>query len=241
MPYLTGNSIPGTFRCKVIRIPDDLTFMDILNGALLELTYPWNYEKDGALTPQQMADEFFAVYDNFTLEQCDMREIGEIAVIAGSATIPKWLRCDGAAVSRTAYAALFARIATHYGSGNGSTTFNLPNIVGRSPVGSGTGYPEGTVFGNAAQSLVTGQLPAHSHFINDPGHAHFEQVGSTPAYLGTGGTGRNAMGAVVTSNTTRVITDSGTTGITAANTGSGGSIDMYHPVQGVPYYIYSGV
>lgn len=39
-----------------------------------------------------------------------------------------WLQCNGAAVSRTTYAALFAKIGTKYGSGNGSTTFNLPNL-----------------------------------------------------------------------------------------------------------------
>lgn len=39
-----------------------------------------------------------------------------------------WLQCNGAAVSRTTYAALFAKIGTKYGSGDGSTTFNLPNL-----------------------------------------------------------------------------------------------------------------
>ena len=39
-----------------------------------------------------------------------------------------WLQCNGAAVSRTTYAALFAVIGTKYGSGDGSTTFNLPNL-----------------------------------------------------------------------------------------------------------------
>jgi hypothetical protein len=46
-----------------------------------------------------------------------------------------WLLCDGSAVSRTTYADLFAVISTTYGSGDGSTTFNLPNLKGRVPVG----------------------------------------------------------------------------------------------------------
>lgn len=58
---------------------------------------------------------------------------------AGS-TIPSgWLECDGSAVSRTTYAALFTAIGTTWGIGDGSTTFNLPNAVDRVPIGAGTG------------------------------------------------------------------------------------------------------
>ena len=50
-------------------------------------------------------------------------------MISAFHTVPEgWLQCNGAAVSRTTYAALFAVIGTKYGSGNGSTTFNLPNL-----------------------------------------------------------------------------------------------------------------
>ena len=54
----------------------------------------------------------------------------------GAGSAPSgWLLCDGTAVSRTTYAALFAVISTTYGVGNGSTTFNLPNLKGKVPVG----------------------------------------------------------------------------------------------------------
>lgn len=60
---------------------------------------------------------------------------GDYKMIAG-ATIPDgWLLCNGAAVSRTTYSKLFAAIGTKYGSGNGSTTFNLPNFNGRHVLG----------------------------------------------------------------------------------------------------------
>lgn len=50
-------------------------------------------------------------------------------MISAFHTVPEgWLQCNGAAVSRTTYAALFAVIGTKYGSGDGSTTFNLPNL-----------------------------------------------------------------------------------------------------------------
>lgn len=54
---------------------------------------------------------------------------------AGSSSPSGWLLCDGSAVSRTAYAELFAAISTTYGTGDGSTTFNLPDMRGRAPVG----------------------------------------------------------------------------------------------------------
>lgn len=57
--------------------------------------------------------------------------VGVVQAFAGSSTPSGWLLCDGSAVSRTTYAKLFSVIGTTYGSGNGSTTFNLPNLTNR--------------------------------------------------------------------------------------------------------------
>lgn len=65
----------------------------------------------------------------------DSTPAGVIVAYAGSAAPSGWLFCDGSAVSRTTFAALFAAIATAYGSGDGSTTFNLPDLRGRVAVG----------------------------------------------------------------------------------------------------------
>ena len=56
---------------------------------------------------------------------------GMIAFIHATDVPDRWLLCNGAAVSRTTYANLFAKIGVTYGSGDGSTTFNLPNLDGR--------------------------------------------------------------------------------------------------------------
>lgn len=58
---------------------------------------------------------------------------------AGASAPAGWLLCSGQAISRTTYAGLFAAISTAFGAGDGSTTFNLPDLRGRSPVGVGTG------------------------------------------------------------------------------------------------------
>jgi len=79
----------------------------------------------------------------------------------GGATAPSgWLVCDGTAVSRTAYAALFAAIGTTYGTGDSSTTFNLPDLRTRVAVGVGTGRALASV-GGSADAVV----PTHSHSV----------------------------------------------------------------------------
>ena len=67
---------------------------------------------------------------------------GVVQAFAGSTTPQGWLLCDGSAVSRTDYAALFAVIGTSYGAGDGSTTFNLPNLVDKFVEGSATAGTE---------------------------------------------------------------------------------------------------
>lgn len=70
--------------------------------------------------------------------------VGQVIAYAGNNTLPEgYLLCDGSAVSRTDYADLFAVIGTTYGTGDGSTTFNLPNLVGRFIEGGSTA---GTVY-----------------------------------------------------------------------------------------------
>jgi long-subunit fatty acid transport protein len=64
---------------------------------------------------------------------------GSMAMFAGSTAPTGWLLCQGQAVSRTANAALFAAIGTTWGAGDGSTTFNVPDLRGRAPIGAGTG------------------------------------------------------------------------------------------------------
>ena len=61
--------------------------------------------------------------------------VGSVIAFAGSSIPTGYLACNGAAVSRTTYADLFAAIGTTYGVGDGSTTFNLPNLAGRTIVG----------------------------------------------------------------------------------------------------------
>jgi microcystin-dependent protein len=89
--------------------------------------------------------------------------IGVMHPYAGAAAPTGWLVCDGSTVSRTTYAQLFAVCGTTYGSGDGSTTFGLPNTVDRIPVGSGVKFIRGEVGGSETFTLTTAQLPSHTH------------------------------------------------------------------------------
>lgn len=91
---------------------------------------------------------------------------GTILPFAGSVMPPGFQKCDGTALSRTTYARLFAAIGTTYGAGDGSTTFNVPDLRGRFPMGFGTG---GGLGGNEGAAEVS-RNPSHYHTI--PNHNH---------------------------------------------------------------------
>ena len=88
---------------------------------------------------------------------------GTIHEFAGGTAPSGWLLCDGAAVSRTTYAALFAVCGTAFGSGDNSTTFNIPNLKGRVPVGLDSGQTEfnvrGKTGGAKTHTLTMAQIP----------------------------------------------------------------------------------
>ena len=88
------------------------------------------------------------------LPSADTLPIGSYIQFAGSQAPVGFLVCNGGAVSRTTYSELFAVIGTTYGSGDGSTTFNLPNLTDRFLQGSST---SGTVK-NAGLPNITGDI-----------------------------------------------------------------------------------
>lgn len=93
---------------------------------------------------------------------------GDVKLTARITPPSGWLLCDGAAVSRTTYDDLFTAIGTSYGVGDGSTTFNVPNFLGRAVLGAGSGSgltarAKGDKAGAETHTLVTAELASHNH------------------------------------------------------------------------------
>jgi microcystin-dependent protein len=94
---------------------------------------------------------------------------GAISLWATSTAPTGYRICNGDEISRSTFADLFAVIGTTYGAGNGSTTFNLPNLKGRVPVGFDSAQTEfdalGETGGAKTHTLTEAQMPAHSHGV----------------------------------------------------------------------------
>lgn len=105
-------------------------------------------------------------------------------------TIPAgYLVANGQAVSRILYPELFAVYGTFYGAGDGSTTFNVPNLMNRF-VRCGTLEQRGVTAEDSIRSHTHGVTQeSHYHNVNDSGHTHSTTVGSAGTHSHTGSTG----------------------------------------------------
>lgn len=116
---------------------------------------------------------------------------GMIMAYAPSGAPSGWLRCDGSAVSRTAYSALFSAIGITYGAGDGTTTFNLPDTDGRTLVAAGIAsyvgtkmYAAGNVEGRDEITLDIANIPPHSHSTADNGTGSGRYMSVASPYQG---------------------------------------------------------
>lgn len=183
----------------------------------------------------------------------DIKPTAIQAVQSATLITTAWLLCDGSAVSRTTYSALYTALgsaSSPWGQGDGSTTFNVPDFRGRALVGHGTvnttGQPTiaiGGTGGSANHILTTAQLPAHNHAVTDPEHDHKTYANNTnyqaiytDATVSATKLDKTGSGTNVTYNATNV-TQKAATGVTTKDTGTGTAVSLMQPYAGVQWLI----
>jgi microcystin-dependent protein len=156
-PLATETYVDDAISALIDTAPDTLNTLNELAAAL-------NDDQNFATT---VTDSIATKLD--ASEATVLSPPGSITLFAWSSAPSGWLLCQGQAVSRTTYAALFAVIGTTYGAGNGSTTFTVPNLKGRVPVGLDSGDASfnalGETGGAKTHTLTSAQsgVPAHGH------------------------------------------------------------------------------
>jgi microcystin-dependent protein len=91
--------------------------------------------------------------------------VGEIRMFGGNFAPAGWAFCQGQTLPISQYNTLYQLIGTTYG-GNGTTTFNLPDLRGRVPVHQGNAFVMGALAGEENHTLTTSELPSHSHTVS---------------------------------------------------------------------------
>ena len=190
--------------------------------------------------------------------------IGSILMFAGETAPDGWLLCNGQAVSRTDYADLFAVIGVAYGSGDTSTTFNLPDLGGRVPVGVNDTYLVGGHGGSETHYITTDEMPSHNHTASTASagnHNHATTNGFrylTYNYTDTSSTGvsERAVAKASSGNYIAPVVNSSKTDwqgwdtvqtggahthtVTVTDSGGGEAISLMQPYVNVNYIIYAG-
>lgn len=162
--------------------------------------------------------------------RADSPIVGEVRTWTTNTAPAGWLICDGSALDRTTYSDLYGVIGITYGAGNGSTTFNLPNTLGRNIIGRNVNDGQfaglNTSGGEKSHTLTISEVPSHTHTITING----AQVRSAA----TSGSGANNV------NNDSGFNTGGLQWLTQP-TGGSGSHNVLDPYIVMNFIIYTGV
>jgi microcystin-dependent protein len=231
----------------------------VAGGAVVLASVPHTFSPGETLTAANLNGNFTALDQRIAALEAVLLPAGTIAAYggpsganadAGAAALPAgWLLCDGSAVSRTTYASLFAAIGINFGGGDGITTFNLPDLRGRTIIGAGhgsglTGRTLGQALGEETHTLSANEMPAHNHTVTDPGHTHTvgpssSTNGQVALYNSSSTCGLYCGNQEVPIQMGQAISASATTGITLQPAGASAAHNVMQPSVVLNYLIKS--
>lgn len=236
---LNQNSL---LEVKSTQMADQVTTLGPSN---VDATYAVNGDlwfNNGAGTPVQITTG-----NQVNVSSTALVPSGVIWPYGGTSAPTGFLLCDGTAVSRTTYSALFLTIGTTFGNGDGSTTFNLPNMKGRVPVGAGT-YTDpvlgsvtrtlGTSAGEASHVQTLSEMATHDHGGGAHTHQTVKLVSSSIGLTNTNSVAQaRSLGDAADYNLVSDNTAGANAGITSstANIGYAGLSDPANVMQ--PYVV----
>lgn len=229
--WLTKSDIPE--RVTVcISLPDSEAWQADFRGAFLSLTISENWEEHDALSSEEMADEWRAVFFDFVNGACSMIPVGTVMAYAGTSEPEGFVFCRGQSLLVADYPALYNIVGGIFGDFIDEEHFNIPDFRRRVAlgvdVGLGPPWDIGDEGGELAHTLTVGEMPIHTH-TQSP-HSHLNYV---------------VNGGVAGSNQWRPVDAAGAGGYfpsaseTAVNqnSGSGNSHNNTQPYLAVNYMI----
>lgn len=179
--------------------------------------------------------------------------IGEIRMVGFSFAPRGWALCEGQLLPIAEYQALFSLLSTTYG-GDGRTTFGLPDLRGRSPVGVGMGpgltdIRWGETAGKEAVTIQTSQMPSHTHVATTAATTALSVAGTPSNASPTPSTTNNILGASPPGgspsaaiwsdqlNNPVALGNTQTANVTLANTGGSQPLPLRNPFVGTNFII----
>ncbi len=164
-----------------------------------------------------------------------------IKAFAGNFAPQNFALCQGQTLNVSQNTALFSLLGTTYG-GNGQTTFNLPDLRGRAPIGVGQGnglssVNYGQTGGAENVTLAANQMPSHSHTFNVAASAGNTSTPGTTTYLSQGASTGSGPNATVAKMYTSAAPGTSLGGQTVGNAGGNQPFSVRDPYLAITYVI----
>lgn len=172
MPYLTPNAAPDTTLVRRVRLPASPDWLGIFNGAIAQATLYWNFQQFGTETPDDTAERFLRIYEDYL--ESDGFMVGQITPYMTASPPTFCIDCDGGTYNRVDWPELYALLDPAFIID--ADTFTTPNLNnGSVPIGAGTSaidtvFTVGQIGGEELHALTEDENGEHTHV--DSGHAH---------------------------------------------------------------------